>query len=250
MSRIVASLAYAFVNLLHPRMLWLIVWPMLVSLFVWLAAAFALWARTALWFADHLREWAASGVFLVRFEAGDWALVFAHAVMVVLFVPLVYLTALLILSIFGMQSMVEHVAARRFPQLARRGRGGAAGSAWNGVIAACGAILLSLVTLPLWIVPPLWPLIPVAILGWINQRVLRYDAVAEHASAEEKRTLFAANRGALYGLGVLLALVAYVPLVGLLVPVLSGLAFIHFLLGELERRRGAPIEGQARVIDA
>ena len=250
MSRVAASLAYAFLNLLHPRMLWLVIWPMLVSLVIWLVAALALWMRTALWFAEHLREWAASGVFLVRFEAGDWALVFAHAVMVLLFVPLVYLTALLILSIFGMQSMVEHVAARRFPQLARRRGGGAAGSAWNGVVALAGATLLGLITLPLWIIPPLWPLIPVGILGWINQRVLRYDALAEHASAEEMRTVFAANRGALYGLGVLLALVAYVPLFGFLVPVLSGLAFIHFLLSELEQRRGAPIEGESRVIDA
>jgi hypothetical protein len=249
MSRLAASLAYALVNLLHPRMLWLIAWPMLVSLFIWLFAAFALWTRTALWFAEHLREWAASGVFLIRFEAGDWTLFVAHAVMVLLFVPFVYLTALMILSLFGMQAMVEHVAARRFAQLARRRGGSVAGSGWNGVVALAGAILLSVVTLPLWIIPPLWPVIPVLILGWINQRVLRYDALAEHASAGEMQALFAENRAALYGLGVLLALVAYVPLVGFLVPVLSGLAFIHFLLADLERRRGAPVEGEARVIN-
>ena len=250
MTRVAASLAYAFLNLLHPRMLWLIAWPMLVSLFIWLVAAFALWARTALWFAERLREWAASGVFLIRFEAGDWMLFVAHGIMALLFVPLVYLTALLILSLFGMQQMVEHVAARRFPQLARRRGGGVAGSTWNGVVALLGAILFGVVTLPFWIIPPLWPVIPVAILGWINQRVLRYDAVAEHASTGEMQALFAGNRGALYGLGVLLALLAYVPLLGFVVPVLSGLAFIHFLLGDLERRRSAPIEGSARVINA
>jgi hypothetical protein len=250
MTRIAASLAYAFFSLLHPRMFWLIVWPMLVSLLVWGIAAFALWMRTALWFAERLKQWAASGVFLVRFEAGDWVLIVAHAVMLLLIVPLVYLTALTILSIFGMQQMVEHVAARRFPQLARRRGGGVAGSTWNGVVAACGAVLLGIVTVPLWLIPPLWPLIPVAILGWINQKVLRYDAAAEHASAQEMDDIFSANRGALYAMGVLLALLAFVPLLGFLAPVLSGLAFIHFLLADLERRRGAPIEGESRVIDA
>ena len=109
-------------------------------------------------------------------------------------------------------------------------------------------VLLGIVTLPLWLVPPLWPAIPVAILGWVNQKVLRYDALSEHASAEEMRALFAANRGALFGLGVVLAILAYVPPLGFLAPVLSSLAFVHFLLGDLEKRRGAPIEGEARVI--
>jgi hypothetical protein len=248
MNRIIASLAYAFINLLHPRMLWLVLWPMLVSLAIWGAAAFALWMKTAFWFSEHLRQWLAAGVFLVRLEAGDWVLVVAHVIMFLLFVPLVYLTALLILGMFGMQAMVDHVA-RRYPQLERRRGGGAAGSVWNGIVALAGMILLGLVTLPLWLIPPLWPAIPVAILGWVNQKVLRYDAVAEHATSAEMLDLFRANRGALYGLGVTLAVLAYVPPLGFLSPVLSGLAFTHLLLGDLERRRGAPIEGEARVIN-
>jgi uncharacterized protein involved in cysteine biosynthesis len=80
--------------------------------------------------------------------------------------------------------------------------------------------------------------------------VLRYDAASEHASAEEMQALFKANRGTLYLLGVLLALLAYVPLVGFLAPVLFGLAFTHFLLGELAARREAPIGAKGRVIDA
>ena len=249
MNRIVASLGYAFLNLLHPRMLWLVVWPMLVSLAIWGAAALALWTRTAFWFAEHLRSWLSAGVFLVRIEAGDWVLFVAHIIMFLLFVPLVYLTALLILGIFGMPAIVDHVA-RRYPQLERRHGGSAAGSVWNGVVALCGMLLLGLLTLPLWLIPPLWPAIPVAILGWVNQKVLRFDAAAEHANAAEMLDLFRANRGALYGLGVVLAVLAYVPPLGFLSPVLSGLAFTHLLLGDLERRRAAPVEGESRVIDA
>jgi len=250
MTKIGASLGYAFLNLLHPRILWLIVWPMLLSLIVWGSAAFVLWMRTALWFAEHLRQWAASGMFLIRFEAGDWMLVVAHVIMFLLFVPLVYLTALLILGVFGMQQMVDHVAARRFPQLERRRGGSVAGSVGAGLAALAGAIVLGVVTLPLWLIPPLWPAIPVGILGWVNQKVLRYDAVAEHASADEMRALFREHRGSLFVLGALLAALAYVPPLGLLAPVLSGLAFIHFLLGGLERDRSAPIPGESRVIDA
>jgi CysZ protein len=244
MSSLARSLFFAFTSLLHPQMLWLMVWPMLVSLFVWGVAAFLLWGTTAVWMAAHLKRWIESGMFFFNFDTGGAMLVASHVIMVLLFVPLVYLTALFILSIFGMQAMVEHVAARRFPQLARRRGGGVAGSVLNGVIAIAGLALLGLVSLPFWLIPPLWPAIPVVIMAWVNQRVLRYDALSEHATPEEMREIFAAKRGKLYLFGAVLALLAFVPLVGFVAPVLFGLAFIHFLLGELEALRQAPIEGE------
>ena len=245
MSPVGRSLLFALASLLHPRMLWLMIWPMLVSLFLWGVAAILLWMRTALWLAAHLRQWAESGVFFVRFDAGDATLIVAHVVMALLFVPLVWLTALMILSTFGMPAMVEHVASRNFPQLARRRGGSFAGSLWNGLASLAGLAGLALLSVPLWLVPPLWPLIPVAIAGWLNQRVLRYDALAEHATADEMRSVFASRRGALYAMGAILALLAYVPLVGFVAPVLFGLAFIHLLLCELQAMRQAPIEGEA-----
>jgi hypothetical protein len=245
MTPVTRSLLFALVNLLHPRMLWLMIWPMLLSLLIWGVAAFALWMRTALWLSAHLKQWIESGLFFLRFETGDAMLMAAHLLLALLFVPLVYLTALLILSVFGMPAMVEHVAQRHFPQLARRQGGSLAGSAWNGVVALAGLVGLGLVSIPLWLVPPLWPLIPVVIMGWLNQRVLRYDALAEHAAADEMRQIFASRRSTLYVLGVVLALLAYIPFVGFVAPVLFGLAFIHLLLGELQARRQAPIEGEA-----
>jgi hypothetical protein len=110
-------------------------------------------------------------------------------------------------------------------------------------VALAGMLGLGLASIPLWIFPPLWPLLPLAILAWVNQRVLRYDALAEHADAAEMRQLFSANGGTLYALGAILALAAYVPLLGFFVPVLLGLAFIHFLLAALQAQRAAPIEG-------
>jgi CysZ protein len=104
---------------------------------------------------------------------------------------------------------------------------------------------LFFVSIPFWIFPPLWPLIPVAILGWVNQRVLRYDSLAEHADAAEMQRLFASHYGSLYLLGAVLALVAYVPFFGFFAPVLFGLSFIHFLLAGLQAQRAAPIEGRS-----
>ncbi|MGH8691241.1 MAG: EI24 domain-containing protein, partial [Burkholderiales bacterium] len=87
--------------------------------------------------------------------------------------------------------------------------------------------------LPLWLIPVLWPVITLALLSWVNQRLLRYDALAEHADAAEMARIFRERRRALYLLGFLLALVAYVPFVGFVAPVVFGLAFIRYLLGAL-----------------
>ena len=234
---IFGSLAYGLANLLHPRMLWLMLWPMLVAAGFWGAVAFASWARTALWLADLFRQWLDSAIPFLQVDFSTATLFLANFLLVVLFVPLVTLTALFLLSLFGMQQMVNHVAQRSYPGLEKRPAGGLMGSGWNAIAAAIGMFALGLASLPLWLVPPLWPLIPVLIFAWVNQRLLRYDALAEHADPEEMKQIFRERRGALYAMGLLLALVAYVPLIGFFAPVLFGLAFIHYLLGALSVRR-------------
>ncbi|MBC7803981.1 MAG: EI24 domain-containing protein [Candidatus Parcubacteria bacterium] len=245
MKKILGSMAFAFFNLLHPRMLWLMIWPVLVAIALWGVVLFVFWTQAALWTAALLQRWIETATLFFSWDAGSVAAFSAKLIMVLMLLPLIQFTALMILGVFGLPAMVEHVASRHYPQLARRQGGSFAGSLWNGLAALGGLALLGVVTLPLWLVPPLWPLIPVMILGWVNQKVLRYDALAEHASADEMREIFTANRRLLYVLGVVLAAIAYLPFLGFFAPVLFGLAFIHYLLGELQARREAPIEGVA-----
>ena len=234
---IIGSVVYGLAHLLHPRMLWLMIWPMLIAVFLWGAVAFAFWVRTALWLSGVIAHWLEPAAGLLRFDFGSATLIAANVALFLLFVPLVYLTALFILGVFGMQKMVDYVAQRSFPALQRRHGGSVSGSVWNGVATLAGMLLLFVVTLPLWLLPPLWPLIPLAIFSWVNQRLLRFDALGEHADRDEMTRIFRQRRGALLVLGLLLALLAYVPFVGFIGPVVFGLAFIRYLLGALEELR-------------
>ena len=227
---VAGSVLYGLGNLFHPRMLWLMLWPMLVSVAIWGTAALVLWTRLALWLAELLNQWALG---IVRVDLGQLSLFLANVALLLLFVPLVYLTALFILGAFGMQKMVDHVASRAFPHLERRRGGSGAGSVWNALVAFGGMLLLFIVSLPLWLIPVLWPVITLGVLTWVNQRLLRYDALGEHADAAEMARLFRERRGSLLLLGFLLALAAYVPFVGFIAPVVFGLAFIRYLLGAL-----------------
>jgi uncharacterized protein involved in cysteine biosynthesis len=248
MERIFAALLKGFASLLHPRMLWLMVWPILVALLVWVAVAALYWSQAATWIDLRLHQW----------PAYEWAISFwpmtllatwlAWLLLLFLLVPMVLVTAVLIISVVSMPAMVAHVGERDYPDLARRKGGTLAGSVWNASVSLFLFMALFAVTLPLWLLPLLWPVLPVVLFGYFNQRVFRYDALAEHATAAEIVELIGRHRGELFLLGVALALIGHLPLIGLMMPVYGGLVFIHYGLARLGELRGAPIEGSARRV--
>jgi CysZ protein len=239
MTSIADSLFYALRNVLHPRMLWLMVWPLVLALGIWGVVAIVFWAQLALTIAGWLQAGVGYLPYVSQWDLTDVTLFVAKGLILLMLIPLIQLTALMILSIFGLPSMVAYAAGRTFPALEQRHGGSLAGSVWNSIVALAGMVGLGLASIPLWIFPPLWPIIPVAIIGWVNQRVLRYDALAEHADANEMRQVVAGHRGALYLLGVILALAAFIPILGFFVPVLLGLSFVHYLLSALQAQREA-----------
>ena len=248
MNAILNALARALVSLMHPRMLWLVVWPVLVALIIWVTLAALYWSEAAGWIDLQLHqwpvyEWAVSIWPLTLFAA--W---FGWLLLLLLFVPVVLITAVLIISVVSMPAMAAHVGERDYPGLARRKGGTLAGSVWNAVAALVLFALFFAVSLPLWLVPLLWPVLPVLLFGYFNQRVFRYDALAEHATAAEIAAVIRRSRGELFLLGVALAFIGHIPLVGFLMPLYGGLAFIHYGLARLGELRSEPIQGTARRV--
>ncbi|OFZ86378.1 MAG: hypothetical protein A2V78_05790 [Betaproteobacteria bacterium RBG_16_64_18] len=227
----------------------LMLWPVAVALALWIALALAFWSRAVAAVDAMLRgtpvvEWmfAVAPLAAIGAQLG-WIL------LALLFVPLVVITATLIIGVFAMPVMVNHVAERDYPRLARRQGGGAAGSAWNGLVASLWFAAAVAVSLPLWLAPPLWPALPALLLGYLNYRMFPYDALAEHASGNELTQILRQDRAPLFVLGLIVALAGHVPLLGFFAPLYGGLAFIHYGLARLEGLRAAPIEGVARRVE-
>ena len=241
MSEITKALLRAVASLLHPRMLLLLLWPVLIALGLWLGLAFAFWSQAAAWLQSQFDQSAAIG-----WAIGVWplALIAPHLawiLLALLFVPLVLITAVLIIGVFAMPAMVAFLAQRSYPELERRQGGTFAGGLWNGVMALIWLALLVLLSLPLWFFPPLWPVLSILLFGYLNQRVFRYDALAEHATGWEMETLVRSHRRELFMLGVAVALLGLIPLLGFFVPVYGGLAFIHYCLARLAQLRDEPV---------
>jgi len=236
MHPVLAALMAALRDLREPRVLALALLPPLAALVVWLALVWAFaddWARwvaqwiaTASWLA-WLRDWGLA-----------WILIWASGIAAVaLLVPVVLVAAVVATELLAMPVIVPLVAERRFPSLARQRGGTVAGSVWN---AATSIVLFSglwLVSLPLWLTGIGALALPALVSALFSQRVFRYDALAEHASAAEYHAIVRSAGGRLYALGLALAALYYVPFVNLLAPILSGLAFTHLCLGELARLR-------------
>jgi hypothetical protein len=72
-------------------------------------------------------------------------------------------------------------------------------------------LVLLIVTLPLWLVPPFFALIPPLLWGWLTYRVMSYDALALHASRDERRALVRRFRLPLLLIGVASGLLGSLP---------------------------------------
>ncbi|MHB1213522.1 MAG: EI24 domain-containing protein [Thiobacillus sp.] len=232
---VIDALARALRDLFSLRVLWVVVWPMLTALLLWLALGVTFWGTFSGWIAQGL---GAIGIqaWLADLEPAWIANGLLALLHLMLFVPLVMLTALVITALFGMPALIRVVAGRDYPTLKRESGGSLAGSLWNAVVATSLFIALWLVTLPLWLIG-VGVIIPFVAAAYLNQRLFRYDALAEHASADEMTVLFKQERGGWWGLGVLTGLLQFVPLLNLLAPVFAALAFIHFGLARLARQR-------------
>ena len=151
---------------------------------------------------------------------------------------------------------------------------GKASSTRARTAAATAALVLSV---PLWFVPPLVLVLPPLIWGWLTARVMAFDALADHASAEERNALLRQHRWPLLGIGVLCGYLGAAPSIvwasGLLfaaaffvlVPIaiwiytvvfaFSALWFAHYTLDALAQLRAqraaalAPTAGPAALPD-
>lgn len=236
MAQVLTALAGALRDLREPRIIAIVLLPMLGSISIWVILSWIFWDSWTAWL-NGLAAGTTGGRWLEGVGAG-WLLQGLSTLgVIVLVAPATLITALVINEIVAMPAIVSHVAGRYYPRLDRGAGGTPIGSALNATIGIAIFCLLWVVTLPLWFTGVGALVLPALTSAYLNQRLLRYDALAEHAGRDEYRQVLARMKGKLYLLGLLVALLYYVPIVNLLAPVASGLAFTHLCLAELAHLR-------------
>lgn len=235
MTPILDALSRAIRDLFQFQVLWIVIWPMLVAVTLWLVLGVTFWSTFSGWIASGLT---AIGIqsWLDGVEP-RWIAYGLQAVLhLILFVPMVLVTALVITGLFAMPALIRLVADRDYPQLKRENGGSLAGNLLNALFAIAVFVAIWALTLPLWLIGA-GVVVPFVAAAYLNQRMFRYDALAEHASHEEMQTLFSEHRSSWWLLGLLTGFVQFVPLLNLLAPVLTALVFIRFGLERLASLR-------------
>ena len=217
---------------MHPRvMLWSLL-PLLLSGGVVGVLGWLYWEPAVDGVRATLAQWELLAALMRWLDGvGGQALhaLIAPMLIVTLAVPVIVVIALVAVALFMTPAIVALVEVRRFPDLERRrGAGWWQGLLWSlaCTAAALAALLLSL---PLWFVPPLALVLPPLVWGWLTFRVLAFDVLATHASAQERRALTHERR---WPLLAVVSVWLYT-----LVFAFASCWFAHYLLAALHQQR-------------
>ena len=262
MKRLIDSFWRATLYCLHPRVIALSFLPLVIMATVSLGLGYFYW-NDAIDFLrmqlDNYKLVTSITDWLQRLGLSDLRLVMAPALLLFMAIPVIVVVSLLFVALMMTPTMVGLVAERRFPLLERR-RGASfwASLVWSlaSTVMACFALLL---TLPLWLIPPLVLVVPPLIWGWLTYRVMAYDALAEHASPDELEEVFKQHRVPMFCIGILSGYLGaapsviwasgamFVAMAPLLVPLaiwvytlvfaFSSLWFTHYALSALKELR-------------
>jgi uncharacterized protein involved in cysteine biosynthesis len=247
MSFIFKATANAFRDLIRFKIAWIIIWPILVSTLLWLIIGFIFQDSSSELILLVLNE-IGIGEWLQNMESGWITSVIQSLIHIIVFIPLVIMTTLLITTIFVMPALIKLVANRYYPELKHEYGGTLSGSIINAILASGIFILIWVITAPLWAIGA-GIIIPFVAAAFMNQQLFRYDALSEHASKQEIKIICASNRYSLWGLGLLTGLFQFVPILNLLAPIFTALAFIHFGLEHLRLLRVENVKKDLSVID-
>lgn len=258
--------------LMRPRVLALTLLPLLIAGGLFLVLGYFFWEPAVAAVRDQLESWSlidAALQWLDTYVGASFRAVMAPMIIVALAVPVAVVMSLLLVALLMMPALVSLVAERRFPALERKRGGRLWESAWRSGLFTLVAMVALILTVPLWLVPPLALIIPPAIWGWLTAQVMTYDALAEHASLEERLELQRMHRWPLLLIGLISGFLGAAPsliwaisaMTLILAPLLiavsiwlytlvfafSCLWFVHYLLAALQRARGRATESLAVV---
>lgn len=236
MADVVLALMRSFASLRQGRIWLYVLAPALVSLILWVVLAF--WGLGLLvnWLMGHppmtiLIGWGVAWLATLLAYTGAWMAIFACA----------YLTASLLAAVVIMPLMLKQLTETEYRDVAPMGQDSFVAATVNSVFASILFIVGWLLTLPLWIIPGLSLILPLLLMAWLNRRTFAYDALSMHATDDEWQALRRQQKTPMFMLGLTMALFAHVPIIGLLVPALAALSFVHYGLEALRRTRGGAL---------
>ncbi|MES2975884.1 MAG: EI24 domain-containing protein [Pseudomonadota bacterium] len=214
MSPFLDSFWRAVAYCIHPRVIALSFLPLVLMVAFALGLGYFFWEPALDWVRASLDSWAILTTlweWLNGMGAGGLKVVLVPLIVIFIVTPVIVMLSLLIVAVLMTPALISLVAERRFPQLERKKGGSMLVSVFWSLGSTLLALVAMVVSIPLWLVPPLILVLPPLIWGWLTYRVMTFDALADHASAAERREIFRRHRGWLLGIGILTGYLGMAP---------------------------------------
>ena len=278
--QVVRAFGLALVGTMHPRMLWLSLRPFFIISVFWGCLIWLTWTPSLAMLSSFLTNsiltnWIQDGLIWAGFDnARAWIAPFFFVMMII---PLIAISLLVLIAFTTVPAIVNSLCKQSLYSDLQSKRGGSLISSlfytfWSAFI----CLVLVMLTLPVWWIPPLFAILPPLFWGWLTMRLMSYDVLAGHASSEERDILIQQNRWSLLVMGIACGMLGAVPtffwatsaLALVLFPIVSfvalwiyslifvfaGLWFSHFLLEALQNLRKDELSKslvvETRVIDS
>ncbi|WP_255535037.1 EI24 domain-containing protein [Polynucleobacter sp. Nonnen-W13] len=279
MQQVFKSFGLALVGAMHPKMLLLSLRPFMIVSVLWGALIWLTWTPALEMLSTFLTAsiftgWIADGLIWAGFEsARAWI---APLFFVMLLIPLISISLLVFIALTTVPTIVKVVTRQyAYKDIAKKKGGSLFGSFVYTLWSALICLVLVMLTLPVWWMPPLVAVLPPLLWGWLTMRLMSYDVLALHATAEERDILLHQHRWPLLAMGVISGVLGAVPtffwatsvLALVLFPIVSFVAlwiyslifvfaalwFTYYLLEALKELRSNELTQslniEARVID-
>ena len=260
----------AVVYCAHPRVMLLSLLPLVLMVGLTMGLGYFFWDAAL----DQVRVWMDSFAYtnmlwqwLESVGAGKLRAVLGPLLVIFAVTPLIVVVSMLAVALLMTPALVNLVAGNRFAGLEAKQGGSVVASLLWSLFSTLMATVALLVSVPLWLVPPLVLVLPPLIWGWLTYRVMAFDALAKHASQDERRVLFQRHSGWLLLMGVVSgylgaspsvvwamgagfapAFIILVPLaiwIYTLVFAFAALWFTHYCLAALQALRAEPVMAAA-----
>jgi hypothetical protein len=208
------SFIRALLYCLMPRVMLLSLLPLVMMLALTMSLGYFYWQPTQDWVREMLDSWQMlQGMmdWLQARGAGGLQSVMVQLVIIFAITPVLVIVSLLAVSMMMTPALLSLVVDRRFQHLSRKQGGTMVSSLMWTLGSTLAAVLAMLISLPLWVVPPLMFVVPPLIWGWLSYRVMVYDALLAHASREERIAIGQRHRGWLLFMGVLTGYMGALP---------------------------------------
>jgi Etoposide-induced protein 2.4 (EI24) len=191
---------------LHPRVIALSFLPLVIMVGLALGLGYFFWLPALEWVRVSLDSYGWMSTFwtwLQNMGMGNLKAVLVPLLILVAFAPVVVILSLILVAVMMTPAMVSLVAERRFPTLEHKKGASFVGSVAWSLSSTVLAVMVLVVTIPLWFIPPLILILPPLVWGWLTYRVMSFDALAAHASSDERKALMKKHRSNLLVIGII-----------------------------------------------